>query len=102
MKHLTAVDGIRCCHLPCMLSRIFAVSIQLFSCIYAYVCIAFLACRAGESPTGHLPILYLDGEPLIETFAILRRLAKRFGSYGRDEDRDYQIDMVVDATINFR
>lgn len=70
--------------------------------MFSYISIAFLAFRAGESPTGHLPILYLDGQPLIETFAILRRLAKRFGSYGHDEHRDYQVDMVVDATTNFR
>eukprot|EP00775_Hariotina_reticulata_P011523 gene11523-11666_t len=60
------------------------------------------AMQSGESPTGHLPVLFLDGQPLIETNAILRRLAKRHEQYGADEERDYQVDAVVDASEDFR
>jgi hypothetical protein len=57
---------------------------------------------AGESLTGHLPVLFLDGKPLIETNAILRRLSKRLQQYGTDEERDYRVDAVVDASEDFR
>lgn len=57
---------------------------------------------AGESLTGHLPVLFLDGKPLIETNAILRRLSKRLQQYGTDEERDYGVDAVVDASEDFR
>ncbi|WIA40805.1 hypothetical protein OEZ86_004483 [Tetradesmus obliquus] len=65
------------------------------------------AMASGESPTGHLPLVYLPGSsssspPLLETFAILRRLAKRDGQYGTDEERDYAADVAADATVEFR
>uniref|UniRef100_A0A383V3Y5 GST N-terminal domain-containing protein n=1 Tax=Tetradesmus obliquus TaxID=3088 RepID=A0A383V3Y5_TETOB len=65
------------------------------------------AMASGESPTGHLPLVYLPGSsssspPLLETFAILRRLAKRDGQYGSDEERDYAADVAADATVEFR
>jgi hypothetical protein len=65
------------------------------------------AASAGESPTAHLPLLYLPGsssssQPLLETFAILRRLAKRAGQYGDNEEQDYMADMAADATVEFR
>lgn len=66
------------------------------------------AMASGESPTGHLPLVYLPGSSssssplLLETFAILRRLAKRDGQYGSDEERDYAADVASDATVEFR
>eukprot|EP00882_Tetradesmus_deserticola_P018369 GHRQ01019732.1.p1 GENE.GHRQ01019732.1~~GHRQ01019732.1.p1 ORF type:complete len:248 (+),score=93.64 GHRQ01019732.1:702-1445(+) len=62
------------------------------------------AMASGLSPGGHLPLLYLPGssQPLLETFAILRRLAKRAGQYGVDEERDYMADAAADATVEFR
>jgi glutathione S-transferase len=58
--------------------------------------------KSGESPAGYLPIVTLDNEPLTETFAVVRRLAKRVGVYGHDEKRDYASDMVADATYMMR
>jgi glutathione S-transferase len=58
--------------------------------------------KTGASPAGYLPIVILDGVPLTETFAILRRLAKRVHLYGLDEQKDYFSDMVADATYMMR
>lgn len=58
--------------------------------------------KSGESPTGHLPIVYIDGQPKIESYAILRKFSKQLGEYGKDEDHDYMVDMVADAVAEFR
>lgn len=56
-----------------------------------------LHCCVSETPTGQLPVLHLDGQPLVEHLAIARLLAKRAGWYGRDDRRDYLADSLADA-----
>lgn len=52
---------------------------------------------AGESPTGYLPVLRLDGHNLIEHVSICRLLAKRVGTYGKDDRTDYLADALAEA-----
>eukprot|EP00878_Enallax_costatus_P018287 GHUV01019245.1.p1 GENE.GHUV01019245.1~~GHUV01019245.1.p1 ORF type:complete len:171 (+),score=45.30 GHUV01019245.1:606-1118(+) len=58
--------------------------------------------KTGESPTGHIPIVYVDGQPMIESFAVMRNFSKKVGEYGKDDDHDYLVDMVADAVAEFR
>jgi glutathione S-transferase len=60
------------------------------------------AIKAGETPTGHLPVVKLGGCNLIERFSIMRMLSRKTGIYGSDIDRDYLVDMVADTTEEFR
>lgn len=55
------------------------------------------AMDSGQTPTGHLPVLHLDGQPLVEHLSIARLLAKRVGWYGQDEMKDYLADSLADA-----
>lgn len=52
--------------------------------------------------SGHIPIVYVDGEPLIESFAVLRKISKQVGEYGKNDDHDYLVDMVADSVAEFR
>ena len=52
--------------------------------------------------SGHIPIVYMDGQPLIESFAVLRKFSKQAGEYGKDDERDYLADMMADAVAEFR
>jgi glutathione S-transferase len=61
-----------------------------------------VAIEAGETPTGHLPVVKLGGRNLIECFSIMRMLSRKIGIYGSNIDRDYLIDMVADTTNDFR
>jgi hypothetical protein len=56
----------------------------------------------GDCPTGHLPVVLLDGQWLCEHLAILRLLAKRIGQYGKEDIRDYLCDSLADAAAEFR
>lgn len=44
----------------------------------------------------------MDGKNLIEHLAILRLLARRSGTYGKDAMRDYEADSLADAASEFR
>eukprot|EP00775_Hariotina_reticulata_P001171 gene1171-1509_t len=60
------------------------------------------AIQSGDCPTGHLPVVLLDGQWRCEHLAILRLLAKRLGLYGKDDIRDYHCDSLADAAAEFR
>lgn len=70
--------------LPAVDTRLLATLCCLHSCV-------------GETPTGQLPVLHLDGQPHVEHLAIARLLAKRAGWHGRDERIDYLADSLADA-----
>uniref|UniRef100_A0A914ECI8 glutathione transferase n=1 Tax=Acrobeloides nanus TaxID=290746 RepID=A0A914ECI8_9BILA len=47
-------------------------------------------------PYGKLPVLYIDGQPLAESNAINRYLAKQFGLAGKDHWETAQLDSIGD------
>jgi glutathione S-transferase len=56
----------------------------------------------GPNPSGHLPIVTLNGQHLIEHHAILRRFSKQVGEYGTDVDLDYLVDRTASASNEMR
>ncbi|KAF8372300.1 gst-9 [Pristionchus pacificus] len=50
----------------------------------------------GTTPFGQLPVLYVDGKPLPQSFAIARYLAKEFGYAGKTAFEEAWADALAD------
>eukprot|EP00878_Enallax_costatus_P001912 GHUV01002074.1.p1 GENE.GHUV01002074.1~~GHUV01002074.1.p1 ORF type:complete len:233 (+),score=53.81 GHUV01002074.1:154-852(+) len=60
------------------------------------------AIKSGESITGHLPVVTMNGKHYVESNSILRLLSRKLGQYGEDPEQDYVIDMIADILMDFR
>eukprot|EP00879_Flechtneria_rotunda_P001899 GHRR01002071.1.p1 GENE.GHRR01002071.1~~GHRR01002071.1.p1 ORF type:complete len:221 (+),score=58.70 GHRR01002071.1:94-756(+) len=60
------------------------------------------AINTKENISGHLPMLRINGENLIESFAIMRMLSKQKGLYGVDAKCDYLVDAAADLGAEWR
>ncbi|CAF3865695.1 unnamed protein product [Rotaria sp. Silwood1] len=54
----------------------------------------------SEMPLGQVPVLEVDGVKLVQSMAIARFLAKRFGLYGKDELQQARVDAVIDTAVD--
>uniref|UniRef100_A0AC34R6Z5 Glutathione S-transferase n=1 Tax=Panagrolaimus sp. JU765 TaxID=591449 RepID=A0AC34R6Z5_9BILA len=54
----------------------------------------------AQSPTGKAPFLEVDGHTIVESFAIYRFLANRFGYAGKDEFEKALVDSTADFFRN--
>uniref|UniRef100_A0A8R1ERI2 glutathione transferase n=1 Tax=Caenorhabditis japonica TaxID=281687 RepID=A0A8R1ERI2_CAEJA len=52
--------------------------------------------KIKDTPFGQLPVLYVDGKPLGQTYAIARYLAKQFGLAGKTSIEETEVDALAD------
>ncbi|XP_054754454.1 S-crystallin SL11-like [Lytechinus pictus] len=53
--------------------------------------------KSGEFPLNQLPILEADGKTMVQSRAIMRHLARKYGYNGATEEETYQIDVLCEA-----
>eukprot|EP00992_Anisonema_acinus_P012122 TRINITY_DN7919_c0_g1_i1.p1 TRINITY_DN7919_c0_g1~~TRINITY_DN7919_c0_g1_i1.p1 ORF type:complete len:203 (+),score=39.80 TRINITY_DN7919_c0_g1_i1:53-661(+) len=53
--------------------------------------------KSGKSPTGQVPLLEIDGLVLVQSMAIVRYLAHKYGLYGGSDADAVKIDMISDT-----
>lgn len=54
-----------------------------------------------KTPYGHVPVLYVDGQPLAESYAICRYLARQLGLAGKSDWEEAQCDATALVVIEF-
>lgn len=54
-----------------------------------------------DTPYGQVPVLYVDGEPIGQSKAIARYVAKIVKLAGKNDLEDLKIDSVVDFISDF-
>ncbi|XP_011679509.2 S-crystallin SL11 [Strongylocentrotus purpuratus] len=53
--------------------------------------------ESGEFPLNQIPILEADGKTMVQSRAIMRHLARKYGYNGKTEEEAYQIDVLCEA-----
>eukprot|EP00057_Strongylocentrotus_purpuratus_P025035 XP_011679509.1 PREDICTED: glutathione S-transferase 2 [Strongylocentrotus purpuratus] len=53
--------------------------------------------ESGEFPLNQIPILEADGKTMVQSRAIMRHLARKYGYNGKTEEEAFQIDVLCEA-----
>lgn len=83
---------------------------KLKPCMYSDMILANIIWRIdlmfdfhdSATPFGQLPVLEVDGKKVVQSSAIARYLAKKFGVAGKDDWEAMQIDATVDTIHDIR